>query len=136
MITGDVHWEMGLCNQCWNVYRHEKMPIPQYVDILHKEIYELQNENLKQQLAEKEKEIAYLRERNFYKVSLKNEESLGIYPKNMEKIIRHQVCEEIRKAFLTELELPNEEWVWYSDNYAGVSLIKKILEQIEGEKND
>ena len=57
LVTGDIHWEQGLCNQCWNVYRHEKMPIPQYVDMLNKEIYELQNENLKQQLAEKDKEI-------------------------------------------------------------------------------
>ena len=42
LVTGDVHWEMGLCNQCWNVYRHERMPIPQYVNMLNKEIYELQ----------------------------------------------------------------------------------------------
>lgn len=61
LITGDIHWEQGLCNQCWNVYRHEKTPITQYVDMLYKEIYELQNENLKQQLAEKDKQESEIR---------------------------------------------------------------------------
>ena len=77
--------------------------------------------NFEQQLAEKDKEIEYLRERNFYKVSLKDEECLGVYPKNMEKIIRHQVCDEIRAFF--DVNPDTVEWDY----------LNEILNQVEGD---
>ena len=44
---------------------------------------------------------------------------------------RRKVCEETRDIFLKSLGLPDEEWVWNSDCYAGMSLIKEILDKIE-----
>lgn len=46
---------------------------------------------------------------------------------------RRKVCEEIRDMFLKSLELPDEKWVWNSGCYAGMSLIKEILDKLEGE---
>lgn len=79
-------------------------------------IHELEN-----QLAEKDKEIKFLREQKFYKVLLKDEEYLGVYPKNMEKIIRHQVCEEIRAFF--DINPDTVEWDY----------LNEILNQVEGD---
>lgn len=83
-------------------------------------------EELKRQLADKDEQIEYLRERNIYKVYLKNEECLGVYPKNMEKIIRHQVCEEIRKKA--------KDIAYYECDWLVLSLERleeEILDQIE-----
>lgn len=123
LTTGDVHWELGICNQCWNVYRHEKMPIPEYVNMLNKETYELQNEDLKRQLAAKDEEIKITKQlleayRQQCHESLKNEENT-----------RKQVCDKIRQAF-------NKEDFWlYGDDYKIISVhedkFNEILDQIE-----
>lgn len=68
ILTGDIHWAIGICNNCYNkLYKSDEQ---KYVDILHKENSELlvnslaekdkQIAELKQQLEEKDEEIAYL----------------------------------------------------------------------------
>lgn len=54
LLTGDIHWEIGLCNTCYNkTYKSEEQ---KYVDMLHKESSEL----LVNSLAEKDKKITEL----------------------------------------------------------------------------
>jgi len=48
-----------------------------------------------------------------------------------ERKMRKQICDEIRNKILESLELPDEEWVWHSDSYAGVGLVKEILDKVE-----
>ena len=83
-------------------------------------------QKLEQQLAEKDKEITELNIFHDLYLDPKEYSLQGIY-----KQLREQVCDEIIEKILTHLGLPEEEWVWYSDNYVGVSLIKEILDQIE-----
>lgn len=88
----------------------------------------LENEQIKElneQLAEKDKEIEKLSSAlDYWENNLPNQR----------QAIKKQVCEEIREKILTRLELPKEEWVWCSDNYVGVDLIKEILDKIEQAK--
>lgn len=48
---------------------------------------------------------------------------------------RRKVREEIKDIFLESLGLPDEEWIWNSGCYAGMSLIKEILDKIEKGEN-
>lgn len=92
-------------------------------------------DSLQKTLKEKDKEIEYLGERNFYKVSLKNEEWLGVYPKNIEKIIRKQVCDEIREAIKTLIEERDNtltNWEYANGWCQGLQYdMAKLLDQIE-----
>lgn len=48
LLTGDIHWEQGLCNQCYN-FKSLSNRREEYI------------QSLKQQLAEKDKKIANIR---------------------------------------------------------------------------
>ena len=87
---------------------------------------------LEKQLTEKDKEINKLSEEHFEMFGdMKDYKNLWLAEQRKNKEIRKQVCDEIREKILIRLELPKEEWVWYSDDYVGVGLIKEILDQIE-----
>lgn len=96
-----------------------------YVDMLNKEIYELQNENLKQQLTEKDKEIEELKDKlkrteNAHHQEVK--EHLEYYNAD-QKYLHHQVCEEIMNY------LRNNGFKYTS--LVSYNLVKQALDQIE-----
>ena len=60
LMTGDIHWEQGLCNQCWNVQHY---PDPYFEITCDKRLLSRREEyiqSLEQQLAEKDHRIALL----------------------------------------------------------------------------
>lgn len=56
LITGDIHWEQGMCNVCWNKTFNKDIEVVG-VDLI--DIYKDKILILEQQLAEKEKEIRH-----------------------------------------------------------------------------
>lgn len=96
-------------------------------------------DSLQKELAEKYKEIDALN-KTIFRIS--NEKEIANHIQNIDYFsfatqIRKQVCDEIREKLIKQMELPNEDWVWVSDIYAGLSLLKDILDQIEkGESNE
>lgn len=73
ILTGDIHWAIGICNNCYNkLYKSDER---KYLDMLHKETGELlvnslaekdrQIAELQKQLEEKEKELKEIRVENY-----------------------------------------------------------------------
>ena len=65
LLTGDIHWESGMCNTCWNEHYATKGAVPLdkfygdlYLDTLKKcRDLEQENKELKEQLAIRDKMI-------------------------------------------------------------------------------
>lgn len=98
LLTGDIHWAIGLCNTCYN--KHYKSDEKKYVDMLHKETGELlvnsfakkdkQITELQKQLEEKEKTIQglveaqkYLEQSVSYQMFLDVQKQLKAQPKEI-----------------------------------------------------
>ena len=95
-------------------------------------IFDLEQENkqLKEQLTEKNIRIKELQKDNRELRKGLNKSGLDYFI-NSANSIRKQVCDKIKGQILAHLEVSSEEWVWQSDNYVGLSLLKQILDQIE-----
>lgn len=62
LLTGDVHWEQGLCNECYNKTKNSDPYFDVVVDKRKIQIREKYIEDLEKQLAEKDKEIETLKD--------------------------------------------------------------------------
>ena len=97
------------------------------LETMNEEVVKLEDEiyELKQQLAEKDKEIE--KYANDLSIALSEQSDMAWKWTQSEKQLRHQVCEEIREKFANWYEkeqTPNVRY-WWS--------IMEILDQIEGE---
>lgn len=121
LLTGDVHWEQGLCNECYNKTKNSDPYFDVVVDKRKIQIREKYIEDLEKQLSEKDKEIECIRELlEAYK------KQCHIFLDN-ELQIRKQVCDEIREKCIytagTKQICPNTSISTYNLN--------EILDQIE-----
>lgn len=139
LVTGDIHWEQGMCNMCWNKTFNKDMEVAE-VDLI--DIYKDKILILEQRLAKKDKEILMLKciikkeHPEIERITDTNNELTIILDKIVSsdiKQIRKQVCDEIRKSI-------NKEDFWlYGDNNKIISIFEdkfnEILDQIEQAKD-
>lgn len=177
ILTGDIHWEMGLCNNCYNElykdhkthisldkmwlklaqdFRDENEKLQDKIADLEAKLaesekkreylfssncdYVSQIEELKQQLAEKDKEISNLnglvRERDKQIKNLKTNKKRVIEHKNKNKISfateqLEKVKENIKKTPITDFDLSgNFEKMYKKD---AIRQIDNQIKQLKGE---
>lgn len=137
LLTGDLHWTIGICNNCYNkIYKVDERE-REYVDMLHKETGEL----LVNLLAEKDKQIAELQKQLeekekdnqfFKKMYLSEKQKNDNY--HTKKYALDKPVEELRKIKLT----PKEKEIYYKgfDNCERqfATHIAELQQQLE-EKN-
>lgn len=114
LLTGDVHWEIGQCNECYDIGHKRADPyfeIQCDTRLLRKR--EEYIKSLEQQLAEKDKEIEILKDKNnrLGQTMLEDTRELENLKTEFQyryKIISHQICKKIRKEF--EKRLTGCKW--------------------------
>ena len=148
LLTGDIHWQSGMCNECWNEHYAVKGAVP--LDKFYSELYIdlLKNyRKLEQQLAEKNKKIEELKNKveqlenklehysnDKWYISL---EKLNI-PEEIENQIKKQVCNEIKKGIgdLFELDFNLKENEFQVITFYGIKQVLNKIEKAEDSKED
>lgn len=143
LVTGDIHWEQGMCNVCWNKTFNKDIEVVGF-DLI--DIYKDKILILEQQLAEKDRKIKRLKYQLAYYQAQVSQEEIERFNNNMlaqtrpyeelegkslyeisqiyQNQIRKQVCDEIRTYDRTT----NKQKVSYTEYVMGLC---EFLDQVE-----
>lgn len=131
LVTGDIHWQSGMCNKCWDEHYAVKGGVP--LDKFYSELYiDLLKDyrKLEQQLADKDGKINKLSEEHFEMFGdMKDYKNLWLAEQRKNKEICKQVCNKV-------LELCDEKFRSINE-FDFVEVISRdelieVLDYIEG----
>lgn len=124
LLSGDMHWERGTCNACWNKTFNKDLVAG--IDLI--DIYKDKISILEHQLAEKDKEISKLsREHLEMFGDMKTYKNLWLAEQRKNKEIRKQICDEIREKLKKQIIPAAGTWLSYYD----ITETNNLLDQIE-----
>ena len=143
ILTGDVHWEMGLCNNCYNeLYKDHKTHIS--LDKMWLELaqsFRDENEKLQDKVADLEAKLAESEKRFVVANNLRKNSDEVLLNYKTKKYGLDKTIEELRKM---KLSLPEKEWYYkgfencerqMSSHIADLTLQVKELKQQLAEKD-
>ena len=143
ILTGDIHWEMGLCNNCYNeLYKDHKTHIS--LDKMWLELaqsFRDENEKLQDKVADLEAKLAESEKRFVVANNLRKNSDEVLLNYKTKKYGLDKTIEELRKM---KLSLPEKEWYYkgfencerqMSSHIADLTLQVKELKQQLAEKD-
>lgn len=114
LITGDFHWELGLCNRCYNVIYYKDPMYNTACDERQIQIRENYIENLKHQIEEKDKEITKLKNELLQPQSeiINSKEDVIDVIKSLNLLQNKKAIEELEKT----LEYCKNKFNWFENS--------------------